>query len=95
MTHEDISGRQPLSRTARAGGVLVVTGVLSLVLGFAGAARSNFLVEDLSFVISGGFGGLLAIVLGAGAIIVAGIRTGRRTIDDCATRIAGNADRVG
>jgi len=73
------------------GSVLVVAGVIALVLGFAGAARSRFLVDDLSFVVTGGLGGLLAIVLGATAIIVAGIRTGRDPIDDCATRITRDA----
>lgn len=45
--------------------VLIVVGVLVLVLGWVGVARSSYPAQQLPYLISGGLGGLALIGLGA------------------------------
>ncbi len=49
---------------------LVVGGFIAIALAWRGAARSLVVAEQLSFLVSGGIGGLAMILTGAGIIAI-------------------------
>jgi hypothetical protein len=53
------------------GWTLVGLGIVLLVVGASGVARARFLVDQLSYIISGGLGGLGCVALGAALMVCA------------------------
>jgi hypothetical protein len=55
----------------RAGAVLAGMGLVLLVLGLVGVSRADYLVGDISYLLSGGLAGTFCIVVGT-AMVVSG-----------------------
>jgi hypothetical protein len=63
------------------GFALVVLGAVCLVLGYIGVSDSPYLVENLSYIMSGGIGGLFLLGAGATLLISADLHDEWRKLD--------------
>lgn len=70
-----------------AGFGLVVTGLVLLLVGWAGASGSTRSVDQISFLISGGLGGLFGLGAGATLILSADLHDEWRKLDEIAEAI--------
>lgn len=76
----------------RVAGVLLITGGgVALFLGYLGISNSAFFFEEMSYLISGGLGGLFLLGLGITLLITADLRDEWRKLD----RIAESLERLG
>jgi hypothetical protein len=60
----------PFSRSMVFAAALVVGGLVGIGLGWRGVARSVLVPEQLSFLVSGGLGGLALVITGSGIAMV-------------------------
>lgn len=77
-----------------AGFCLIALGALLLVLGYAGVSESPYVAEGLSYIMSGGIGGLFLLGAGATLLISADLHDEWRKLDRVETqlrRAAGSA----
>lgn len=64
-----------------AGFTLIGLGALCLILGYLGVSDSPYVAEGLSYVMSGGIGGLFLLGAGATLLITADLHDGWRKLD--------------
>jgi hypothetical protein len=64
-----------------AGYTLIGLGALCLLLGYVGVSDSPYVAEGLSYVMSGGIGGLFLLGAGATLLITADLHDGWRKLD--------------
>ena len=64
-----------------AGFALVILGAVCLVLGYIGVSDSPYLVENLSYIMSGGIGGLFLLGAGATLLVSADLHDEWRKLD--------------
>ncbi len=64
-----------------AGYILIALGALLLVLGYAGVSGSPYVAEGLSYIMSGGIGGLFMLGAGATLLISADLHDEWRKLD--------------
>ena len=64
-----------------AGYTLIGFGALCLLLGYLGVSDSPYVAEGLSFVMSGGIGGLFLLGAGATLLVTADLHDGWRKLD--------------
>lgn len=62
------------------GWILVVLGALFVILGWVGVSGEPDVARQLSYLASGGVGGLVAAVVGVGLLISEDLRTERRRL---------------
>ena|SRR5947209_2169617 len=62
------------------GVVCIVAGAVATLCAYLGVRSSRFLTEDLSYLISGGVGGLLLIGVGATLLVTANLHVMRRDL---------------
>ena len=63
------------------GAVLVLIGAVLVVMGYAGIKGARYAVDEISFLISGGVGGVLALMLGTTLLINGDRRTELTALD--------------
>lgn len=64
-----------------AGFALIILGAIFLVLGYIGVSDSPYLVENLSYIMSGGIGGLFMLGAGATLLVSADLHDEWRKLD--------------
>jgi hypothetical protein len=73
------------------GVVLIVAGVVTLIAGYSGVHKSQYLSVQMSYLTSGGIGGLFLLGLGAVLIVAAGLHDEWRKLDEIAGLLQGDA----
>ena len=74
------------------GFALVVLGAVCLVLGYIGVSDSPYLVENLSYIMSGGIGGLFLLGAGATLLVSADLHDEWRKLDKVEDAIRSHAE---
>ena len=74
------------------GFALVVLGAVCLVLGYIGVSDSPYLVENLSYIMSGGIGGLFLLGAGATLLVSADLHDEWRKLDKVEDAIRSNEE---
>lgn len=69
------------------GGALVMSGVALVIGGVIGVHQSRFVIEDLSYILSGGIGGLLLLTIGAAILVCADLHDECQELDRLETAI--------
>jgi hypothetical protein len=64
-----------------AGFALIILGAVFLVLGYIGVSDSPYVVENLSYIMSGGIGGLFMLGAGATLLVSADLHDDWRKLD--------------
>jgi hypothetical protein len=73
------------------GAVLVLLGAVLVVIGYAGVKGARYAVDEISFLISGGVGGVLALMLGTTLLINGDRRTELTALDRLAESLEAEA----
>jgi hypothetical protein len=73
------------------GAVLVLLGAVLVVIGYAGIKGARYAVDEISFLISGGVGGVLALMLGTTLFINGDRRTELTALDRLAESLEAEA----
>jgi hypothetical protein len=68
--------------------ICVALGVLVLILGWHGVARSAYPAQQMPYIISGGIGGALLVAIGATLLISSDLRDEWQKLDRIETRLA-------
>jgi hypothetical protein len=77
----DLLTRLRVERDRAAGAVLVALGAVALLIAYLGVSNSPYLADEMSYVVSGGLGGLFLLGIGATLLISAGLRDEWRKLD--------------
>lgn len=67
------------------GVALIVAGVVTLIAGYAGVKGTQFLSVQMSYLTSGGIGGLFLLGLGTAVIVAAGLHDEWTKLDEIAS----------
>ena len=73
------------------GVALIVAGIITLIAGYSGVHKSQYLSVQMSYLTSGGIGGLFLLGLGAVLIVAAGLHDEWRKLDEIAGLLQGDA----
>jgi hypothetical protein len=90
----DLLTRLRAERDRAAGAVLVALGALALLIAYLGVRNSPYIVDEMSYVVSGGLGGLFLLGTGATVLISAGLRDEWRKLDRLEEVTHRHADQV-